>query len=66
MRSGGGTARPVRSAITGFLIAGGAVLFVLGWVGAATGAIVIPFDQHHILSQLVGLGMLMVGLSRLR
>jgi len=42
------------------------LLFVLGRVGAATGAIRIPFDRHHLGSQLVGLGLLLVGLMRLR
>lgn len=53
-------------ALTGFLITAGVALFLLGRIGAATMAMSIPFDPHHALSQLVGLGLLLGGLVRLR
>jgi hypothetical protein len=56
----------LHSALTGFLIAGGSAMFVLARIGAATGAITIPFDMHHVISQILGMGMLLAGLMRLR
>ncbi len=42
-------------------------MFVLAGIGAATGAITIPFDMHHVISQILGMGMmLLAGLMRLR
>ena len=40
----------------------GLIVFVIGWVGAKSGAIAIPFDPHHALSQLVGFGLVFVGI----
>ena len=40
----------------------GGIVFVIGWVGAQTGAIAIPFDPHHALSQVVGFGLVFVGI----
>lgn len=40
----------------------GSIVFVVGWVGAKSGAIAIPFDPHHVLSQFVGIGLVFVGI----
>jgi len=56
----------VRAAITWLLITSGLTLFVLARLGAATGAITIPFDQHHVLGQIAGIVLLLAGLMRLR
>lgn len=40
--------------------------FLLGQIGSRTGAITLPFDQHHILAQLLGGVLLFVGLTRWR
>ena len=42
----------------------GAVLLVLGQVGARTGIVAMPGDPHHILTQVLGAGLLMWGLTR--
>ena len=39
----------------------GIIVFVVGWVGAKSGVIAIPFDPHHVLSQFVGFGLVFVG-----
>jgi hydrogenase/urease accessory protein HupE len=44
----------------------GVALFLTGLVGARTGAIALPFDEHHIWSQVLGLGLLLFGLTRWR
>lgn len=41
---------------------GGAVVFIVGWVGAKTMAIAIPGDPHHMLSQVVGFGLIFLGI----
>ena len=40
----------------------GLIVFVVGWVGAQTGAIAVPGDRHHVLSQVVGFGLVFVGI----
>ena len=40
----------------------GLFVFVIGWVGAQTGAIAIPFDPHPARSQFVGFGLMFLGL----
>jgi len=42
------------------------LLFVLGVSARPPGAIRIPLDPRHLGSQLVGLGLLLVGLMLLR
>ena len=44
----------------------GALLVIAGQVGARTGWITIPFDPHHIISQIVGFALLILGLTRWR
>ena len=39
----------------------GVALLAVGWIGAKTGAVAIPGDRHHVLSQLIGLGLLFLG-----
>ena len=41
----------------------GALLFLYGYLGAATGLVSLPFDRHHVVSQIVGLVLVVVGLS---
>ena len=53
-------------ALTAGLMFFGAALFVLGRIGASTGSVTVSFDPHHILSQIVGLLLLLAGLTRLR
>jgi hypothetical protein len=40
----------------------GIVLFIVGQLGARTGITVIPFDPHHVMTQIVGLGAVLYGL----
>jgi hypothetical protein len=47
------------------LIVVGAVLFLMGNIGARTGIHFIPFDPHHVIEQLGGVGLLLVGLMLL-
>jgi hypothetical protein len=44
------------------LIALGVLLFVYGYLGATTGLVSLPFDRHHVASQLVGAVLAVVGL----
>lgn len=44
----------------------GALLFIIGQIGAQTGWISIPGDPHHFLTQVVGFGVLTFGLTRWR
>lgn len=44
----------------------GALLLLVGQLGARTGVVSLPFDQHHVLTQLVGAGLLLFGLTRWR
>lgn len=44
----------------------GALLFLIGQLGSRTGMISLPFDQHHVLTQLLGAGLLLLGLTRWR
>jgi uncharacterized membrane protein YfcA len=48
------------------LIVFGAVLFLLGRIGASTGSMTVSFDPHHVISQIVGVLLLLAGLTRLR
>jgi hypothetical protein len=43
-------------------VALGALLAIYGYVGATTGAIVLPFDRHHVMSELGGLVLVVLGL----
>lgn len=44
------------------LCALGVVLFLAGYFGSLAGVAVLPFDQHHFISQAGGLGLAIVGL----
>jgi len=44
------------------LVALGVLLFGYGYVGATTGLISLPFDRHHVASQIVGAVLAVVGL----
>ncbi len=44
----------------------GVLLFVIGQFGSRTGMISLPFDQHHVLTQVLGAGLLLYGLTRWR
>ena len=39
----------------------GVGMFIVGWIGAQTGAIAVPGDRHHVLSQFVGAGLVGIG-----
>lgn len=43
-------------------VALGALLAIYGFVGATTGAIVLPFDRHHVMSEIGGLVLVVLGL----
>lgn len=45
------------------LAALGLALFLVGNIGALTGLITLPFDQHHVLTQLGGGAVAIVGLG---
>jgi hypothetical protein len=40
----------------------GVALFLLGQLGARTGAVTLPFDPHHIGAQVVGALLVLYGL----
>jgi len=44
------------------LCAIGGVLFLLGNIGARTGIVFLPFDQHHVIAQLGGALLGIIGL----
>lgn len=44
----------------------GAVLLIVGQLGARSGMIWLPFDPHHVVTQLVGGALLLFGLTRWR
>lgn len=44
----------------------GALLLLIGQLGSRTGIVSLPFDQHHVLTQILGFGLLLFGLSRWR
>lgn len=41
----------------------GVALFVIGQVGARTGVVALPFDPHHIFTQIAGAIVLLYGLA---
>jgi len=45
-----------------FTIPAGLALFLLGQIGARTGAVTLPLDPHHIGAQIVGVLLLLYGL----
>jgi hypothetical protein len=47
------------------LLIAGAVLFLMGNIGARTGIHFVPFDPHHVIEQLGGAGLFFVGLMLL-
>lgn len=42
----------------------GAVLLLLGQVGARTGVVALPGDPHHVFTQVLGGALLLWGLTR--
>jgi len=44
------------------VVAVGVLLALYGFVGATTGAITLPFDRHHVASEIVGLLLVVLGL----
>lgn len=40
----------------------GVALFLMGQIGARTGFVLLPFDQHHVLSQVAGFFLAIQGL----
>jgi hypothetical protein len=58
--------RRLGRALTAGLIIVGAGLFAAGRVGAATGWMYTSLDPHHVISQIVGVVLLLAGLTRLR
>jgi len=40
----------------------GVRLFLYGYIGAATGLISLPFDRHHVASQIAGAVVAVLGL----
>lgn len=45
------------------LAVAGAVLFILGQVGSRTGIVFLPFDRHHVISQVGGFFLAIRGLT---
>ena len=45
------------------LAVSGGVLFVLGYLGATMGFDVLPFDRHHVFTQVGGIAVGLLGLS---
>lgn len=46
------------------LCAAGVLLFLVGYVTSAAGVQVIPFDRHHLISQIGGFALASLGLGR--
>ncbi len=44
------------------LVVLGVRLFLYGYIGAATGLISLPFDRHHVASQIAGAVVAVLGL----
>lgn len=51
--------------VTWAMVVIGALLFVLGYVGATTGLTILPFDRHHVFTQILGGAVALVGLTRI-
>ena len=41
----------------------GAILFAAGFIGNASGAFALPYDQHHVFAQIGGLAAVVTGLN---
>lgn len=41
----------------------GGALFIVGQIGSRTGAVSLPFDRHHLISQVGGFFLLIRGLT---
>ena len=54
--------RPVRSWVGWSMVALGGLSFLVGNIGARTGAIAIPFDPHHVFAQFGGAILAIAGL----
>jgi hypothetical protein len=44
------------------LVAVGVLLFAYGYLGATTGLVSLPFDRHHVASEITGLVLMVRGL----
>jgi hypothetical protein len=44
------------------LVALGVVLFAYGYIGATTGLVSLPFDRHHVASEITGVVLVLRGL----
>lgn len=55
--------RTVRSWVGWSMVAVGGVSFLIGNIGARTGAVALPFDPHHVLAQSGGGLIALVGLQ---
>ena len=44
------------------LVAVGVLLFAYGDIGATTGLVSLPFDRHHVASEITGLVLVLRGL----
>lgn len=44
------------------LVAVGVLLFAYGYIGATTGLVSLPFDRHHVASEITGLVLVLRGL----
>jgi hypothetical protein len=44
------------------LVAVGVLLFAYGYLGATTGLVSLPFDRHHVASEITGLVLVLRGL----
>ncbi|MGH2658316.1 MAG: hypothetical protein ACRDHS_01320 [Actinomycetota bacterium] len=56
------SAAPWRKRLGWPLVAIGAVLFLLGNIGARTGIVFLPFDPHHVFEQFGGAAIAVIGL----
>ncbi len=44
------------------LVALGTLLFAYGYIGATTGLVSLPFDRHHVASEITGVVLMLRGL----
>jgi hypothetical protein len=44
------------------LVALDVLLFAYGYIGATTGLVSLPFDRHHVASEITGLALVLRGL----
>ncbi|MGH8774377.1 MAG: hypothetical protein ACRDWI_04130 [Jiangellaceae bacterium] len=44
----------------------GLLVLLLTWFGNAAGVVILPLDQHHVIGQVVGFGLIAYGLMHWR